>query len=180
LRARLSLLAVLALASACGCGKPVLRVADASLGDYYTDREFKKLTREQRDEYCGELARQDSMYRAEISETREILAEIVDRRGRLESEADSLTRLADEIEARRAERRPAPPAAAGTASNPGAAEEGSRSAYVVRAGDSLWRISAAAHGYGDGRRWRTIYEANRTAVRDPNLIYPGQELTIPR
>src|SRR5437867_3133596 len=27
--------------SATGCGKPVLRVADASLGDYYTDEEFK-------------------------------------------------------------------------------------------------------------------------------------------
>ena len=42
--------------AAAGCGKPVLRVADASLGDYYTQEEYQKLRKEQREEYCRELA----------------------------------------------------------------------------------------------------------------------------
>lgn len=47
----------------------------------------------------------------------------------------------------------------------------------VRAGDSLWHL-AAAH-LGDGALWPRIYRLNRDVVADPNLIYPGQVLTIP-
>lgn len=50
--------------------------------------------------------------------------------------------------------------------------------YVVVRRDSL--LVLAKRFYGDGRNWRTIYEANRGIVRNPNLIYPGQVLIIPR
>jgi cell division septation protein DedD len=33
--------------------------------------------------------------------------------------------------------------------------------------------------YGDGNKWPTIYNANRDKIHNPNLIYPGQVLTIP-
>jgi len=49
--------------------------------------------------------------------------------------------------------------------------------YTVVRGDSLSKI--AKHQYGDGNRWRTIYEANRDLIKDPDLIYPGQSLRIP-
>lgn len=49
--------------------------------------------------------------------------------------------------------------------------------YRVQPGDSLWGISARA--YGDPKRWRDIFEANRDAISDPGLIYPQQELKIP-
>ena len=56
--------------------------------------------------------------------------------------------------------------------------------YVVQAGDYLGRI--AAHCYGDGSRWREIWEANSDRVMDdgrtfsnPNLIYIGWTLRIP-
>jgi nucleoid-associated protein YgaU len=54
---------------------------------------------------------------------------------------------------------------------------GSGETYVVVKGDSLSKI--AEREYGDANRWRTIYEANKDVINDPDLIYPGQELKIP-
>ena len=49
--------------------------------------------------------------------------------------------------------------------------------YVVVSGDSLSRI--AKREYGDAQKWPKIYEANRSLIKDPDFIYPGQELRIP-
>jgi nucleoid-associated protein YgaU len=49
--------------------------------------------------------------------------------------------------------------------------------YTVIAGDSLSKI--AKREYGDAQKWRQIYEANRDQIKDPDLIYPGQVLSIP-
>ena len=54
---------------------------------------------------------------------------------------------------------------------------GSSRTYVVVKGDSLSKI--AKREYGDANKWPTIYEANKDLVKDPDLIYPGQELKIP-
>jgi nucleoid-associated protein YgaU len=54
---------------------------------------------------------------------------------------------------------------------------GSGKTYVVVKGDSLSKI--AKREYGDANKWRTIFEANKDLINDPDLIYPGQELTIP-
>lgn len=49
--------------------------------------------------------------------------------------------------------------------------------YTVAAGDSLSKI--AQREYGDAAKWQRIYEANRATVTNPNLIHPGQVLTLP-
>lgn len=50
--------------------------------------------------------------------------------------------------------------------------------YTVKSGDSLWAI--AKKHYGDGSRWPDIYNANKGVIGgNPNLIYPGQNLSIP-
>ena len=50
--------------------------------------------------------------------------------------------------------------------------------YVVRPGDSLYKIAKLE--LGDGNKWRQIYEANRKTIGpDPNLIRPGQQLVMP-
>jgi nucleoid-associated protein YgaU len=51
------------------------------------------------------------------------------------------------------------------------------STYVVVKGDSLSKIAQRA--YGDGKKWRKIFEANKDVIKDPDLIYPGQSLRIP-
>ena len=49
--------------------------------------------------------------------------------------------------------------------------------YTVQSGDSLSKI--AKRVYGDANKWHTIYEANRDTIKNPDLIHPGQVLTLP-
>jgi nucleoid-associated protein YgaU len=50
--------------------------------------------------------------------------------------------------------------------------------YEVKPGDSLSLI--AKHKLGDGNKWRQIFEANSDILKDPNKIFPGQKLKIPK
>jgi LysM repeat protein len=60
--------------------------------------------------------------------------------------------------------------------------------YVVSKGDCLWKIAELK--YGSRKFWTVIWEANKKEVSseiepdisepDPNFIYPGQVLRIPR
>ncbi len=49
--------------------------------------------------------------------------------------------------------------------------------HEVKKGDTLWKI--AEQYYGDGSLYMKIFEANRTILKDPNLIKVGQKLKIP-
>lgn len=49
--------------------------------------------------------------------------------------------------------------------------------HTVKAGDTLWAI--AARYYGTGSEYAKIAGANADKISNPNLIYPGQVLTIP-
>ena len=49
--------------------------------------------------------------------------------------------------------------------------------YTVVSGDSLWKI--ASKHYGDGNKWNALFEANREVIKDPDLIYPGQQIRVP-
>ena len=54
----------------------------------------------------------------------------------------------------------------------------SAQSYTVVSGDCLWNI--AKRFYGDGSKYTVIYNANADVIGgNPNLIYPGQVLTIP-
>ncbi len=49
--------------------------------------------------------------------------------------------------------------------------------YTVRSGDTLSAIAERYyHNPGD---WQWIYDANRSEISDPNIIYAGEKLTIP-
>ncbi|WP_227269769.1 LysM peptidoglycan-binding domain-containing protein [Roseobacter weihaiensis] len=50
-------------------------------------------------------------------------------------------------------------------------------AVTVQAGDTLWAI--ARDRYGEGPLFVRVFEANRSAIRDPDLIYPGQVFDLP-
>lgn len=60
----------------------------------------------------------------------------------------------------------------------GAPSPGQATTYTVVKGDCLWNI--AKKFYGSGSKYSIIYNANKGVVGgNPNLIYPGQVLTIP-
>ena len=50
--------------------------------------------------------------------------------------------------------------------------------YEVKSGDTLSKI-AKAH-YGDAMKYNSIFEANKPMLTDPDKIYPGQVLRIPK
>jgi nucleoid-associated protein YgaU len=48
----------------------------------------------------------------------------------------------------------------------------------VATGHTLWELSR--NYYGDPTRYPVIYEANKWEIHNPNLIYPGQVVVVPK
>lgn len=49
--------------------------------------------------------------------------------------------------------------------------------HTVQKGDTLGKI--AKQYYGNPTQYNIIFEANKDVLKNPDLIYPGQELKIP-
>ncbi len=81
----------------------------------------------------------------------------------------------------RVEPKPEPPKAQPVATGPAtvvAAEtKESPGTYIIRKGDTLWAI--AKRYLGSGLRYTSIFQDNRKVIRNPNLIHPKQELSVP-
>jgi len=50
--------------------------------------------------------------------------------------------------------------------------------YTIESGDSLSKI--AKHFYGDPMKYKELFEANREVIEDPDKIFPGQKIRIPK
>ncbi|HEY1795033.1 MAG TPA: Ig-like domain-containing protein [Stellaceae bacterium] len=61
---------------------------------------------------------------------------------------------------------------------PTAAALAAGESYTVTSGDNLWFL--ARRTYSNGLRYTMIYQANRSHIHDPDLIYPGQVFLIPK
>jgi nucleoid-associated protein YgaU len=57
----------------------------------------------------------------------------------------------------------------------GGGQGGGEETYEVKSGDTLSKI-----GHHHGVSWQDIFEANKDTVKDPDKIFPGQKLRIPR
>lgn len=68
-----------------------------------------------------------------------------------------------------AEPEPAQPASPGLASE-----------YTVVRGDNLWNIAGKSDIYANPFQWPLIYKANRSQIKDADLIYPKQQFKIDR
>jgi hypothetical protein len=81
-----------------------------------------------------------------------------------------------------AEAKPAPVAKATPAPTPLAVIEVVPAAriadgtYVVKEGDTLWKISNKEIMRGDSFQWPLLYDKNRKQIDDPDMIYPHQRL----
>jgi LysM repeat protein len=49
--------------------------------------------------------------------------------------------------------------------------------YAVQPGDTL--SSIAQRFYGSTADWQSLYQANRSVIKNPNVIYPGEVLDVP-
>jgi hypothetical protein len=50
--------------------------------------------------------------------------------------------------------------------------------YIVQKADCLWMIAGQPRIYGDSFEWPLIFKANRDQIKDPDLIYPRQDLRV--
>lgn len=54
--------------------------------------------------------------------------------------------------------------------------QGDKFTHTVKKGDTLWAI--AGKKLGDSNKWALIFAQNQNLIKNPDLIYPGQVLTI--
>ena len=52
--------------------------------------------------------------------------------------------------------------------------------HEVKKGENLWKIAEKHYGKGKGAKYTVIFEANKPMLSDPDKIYPGQNLRIPK
>lgn len=152
-----------------GCGSSVKREANVSEGDYYSAEEFKDLSGDQRDAYCAELDAElarlndgKSTAEQQASATDAQVAQVQSQVKALESDYNArkgeVDGLQEEIDY----------------------YENLPKVHVVEKGEFLQKISGYERIYADAAKWPRIYFANKDKIQDPNLIFPGWELTIPR
>lgn len=171
-RLAVSLVLLVALALATGCAPGVQRMADPSAGDFYTEEEYQKLSKDQREAYCAALlaehrAMEDCVAQAAANLDKEERA-IGDLQGELEALNPRLMAMKSEVEGLEREI---------------AYFEGLPRVYMVEKGDFLYKISGMETIYADPIKWKRIWRANKGVIDgfdDPNLIYPDWELKIPR
>jgi nucleoid-associated protein YgaU len=164
----LTAVALLALFLLAGCGKRVLRTADVSAGDYYTAEEFQRLSKAQRAAYCDQLAAELEKQNMCVTDADQKLAEANKRIAELESELAALDAKIAELQA------------AITELESKKVEKPTADEYTVVEGDCLYEISGKEQIYGDPLKWPQLYRANRDKIKDPDLIYPGWVLMVPR
>jgi nucleoid-associated protein YgaU len=52
--------------------------------------------------------------------------------------------------------------------------------YLVKRGENLSMIAGYSNVYGSSFQWNKLYEANKSFIADPNVIYPHQVIKIER
>lgn len=152
-----------------GCSSGVDRQVDVGAGEYYTAEEFENLSEEQYEAYCAELDAELARLQSEAnsidseaggvqSDLSSIQNEIRSLQSRYDREKGDVDAVQEEIDY----------------------FEGLPKMHVVESGEFLQMISEYERIYADPTKWPRIYRANKDKINDPNLIFPDQELMIPR
>jgi nucleoid-associated protein YgaU len=163
---------LVAVALVTGCAPAVTRTVDPSEGQFYTEEEYQKLKKDQREAYCSDLLAAYEGARGCADGARDDLtrekAAIKDLEGTLANLNPRLMGLRNEVNSLQSEI---------------AYFEGLPKMYTVKKGDFLYKISGMEEVYADPLKWKRIWRANKDVLdgfTDPNLIYPDWELIIPR
>ena len=162
-------LVALSLLAVVGCGGGVDREVDVSAGEYYTPEEVQKLKKARYTEYCASLDCEPARGSVEATTTESQVGATQAQGAGAQKDIKSLEgeysgKMA-EVEAVQSEID---------------YFEGLPKMWTVREGEFLHKISSYEDIYADALKWPRIYRANKDKIEDPNLIYPGWELAIPR
>jgi nucleoid-associated protein YgaU len=139
-------------------------VKDPARGEFYTGPEMMRVPAAERDRYCSWMEsslRDLKKHRAALQVRRDSLGVVADT---LRSQEIAVSSRSRDLSVRVRELR---------------LREKATNTYIVAAGDNLRKIARTV--YGDGARYKDIYEANRAIIGEENAeLKTGMRLTIPR
>lgn len=160
---RFAALVLITAAAGCASVPRTTRVADPANGDFYTNEEIKGLSQEQRDRYCRALDEAIASVNAEVLAVQGATDSLLKVADSLKTVNGGITSQIQDVDAEVRQLRLARRTA---------------SSYLVKAGDTLQKVSESVFGSPD--RWKAIYDANKDRVKDPKApLPPGMRLTIP-
>jgi nucleoid-associated protein YgaU len=161
------MLAAAAFISGCGTSAKLAETPpyDVGEGDYLTQQEYEELSKDEALAYCQELEREIDIQNDNRTITQESLTQAESEIAALRTRVDDARRsLTTEV----------------AASDATATRSDLPTSHTVVPGDWLSKIALKPEIYGNWREWPRIHRANADQIRDPDLIYPGQVLVIPR
>lgn len=152
-----------------GCSRYEPRPIDITQGEYYEGEEYQKLSKEDREEYCrqlaGELERlqtgaedaknQVAQNKADIERLTTELREARMRYSNLNVQVDEYTKQLEQLEALPKE-------------------------WTLKYGECLWTLASYEEIYGDPLKWTRIWRSNFGMIEDPDWVLAGWTLNIPR
>ena len=154
---------------AAGCSRHKPREIDISQGEYYEDEEYQKLSKDDREQYCADLAseletltsRSDSAQAALEQNKEDIQTLTRDLRdsereySRLRNQVDELTLQLQELAALPKE-------------------------HTFIFGECLWTVAGYEDIYGDPIKWPRLWRGNYEMIEDPDWVLAGWTIKVPR
>jgi nucleoid-associated protein YgaU len=167
-RAGLTLMA-LGLIALMGCSGGVDRQVDVGASEYYTPEEVEKLSKDQYESYCADLAAELDRVSTQATDVGQ---QAQSTKGQVSAAQKDIQQLEQQYQAKKSE----------VDAVQGEIDyfEGLPKMWTVKDGEFLYKISGYEEIYADPLKWPRIYRANKDRIQDPNLIFPGWELAIPR
>lgn len=142
---------------------------DVSKGQFYTEEEYQKLGKSEREAYCSRLADEANRQKSVLGDAKSSLdqekAKVDDLKAKLrkvDGELDPIQSRVAQLQSEIDQLEALP------------------KQWTVKKGECLSKISGYTEIYSSPAKWPRIYRANRDLIQDPNLIYPDWVLRIPR
>jgi len=165
----LSVVASLFLLATAGCSGGKRKMVNVSQGEYYSEDEYEKLSRKEKEAYCEALSKELAMLKRgleerknELEATKENIEKMRKELGPIESE---LLKLDADIR---------------TLQHQIQELEALPKTWRIKPGECLWTIAGNESVYADPVKWPRLFRANMDKVEDPDYIYPDTVLVVPR
>ena len=154
---------------AAGCSRHKPREIDISQGEYYEDEEYQKLSKDDREQYCSDLA----------SELETLTARSDEAQSQLEQNKDDIQRLTKELrDSEREYSRLRNEVDELTLQLQELASLPKEHTFIF--GECLWTVSGYEDIYGDPIKWPRLWRGNYEMIEDPDWVLAGWTIKVPR